>query len=150
MSNVFKLMDTIIVVFVGHCWWMIPIDGRAIIDLISIDILKHIFKYGYISTHFHIFINRRKKFLKKMLLFLAHLSTKCSWWAIVTGLCPSSVVVRRPSCVVRRASSVVRKHFYLNIFSSETTHWILTKLHRNDPWVVPYQTCSNRSSWLRK
>ena len=49
---------------------------------------------------------------------LAHLSTKC---AIVTGLCPSSVVVRRPST------------FYLNIFSSETAHWILTKLHRNDP-----------------
>jgi len=74
-------------------------------------------------------------------LFLAHLSTKCSWWAIVTGLCPSSVVVRR-------ASPVVRKRFYLNIFSSETTHWILTKLHRNDPWVVPYQSCSTRSSWL--
>ena len=35
-------------------------------------------------------------------LFLAHLSTKCLGWAIVTGLCPSSVVVRRPSCVVRR------------------------------------------------
>jgi len=28
-------------------------------------------------------------------LFLAHLSTECSWWAIVTGLCLSSVVVRR-------------------------------------------------------
>jgi len=42
---------------------------------------------------------------------------------------------------VRRASSVVRKLFYLNIFSSETTHWILTKLHRNDPWVVPFQLC---------
>jgi len=33
---------------------------------------------------------------------------------------------------------------------SETTHWILTKLHRNNPWVVPYQSCSNRSSWLHK
>ena len=32
-------------------------------------------------------------------MFLVHLSTKCSWWAIVTGLCPSSVVVRRSSCV---------------------------------------------------
>jgi len=29
-------------------------------------------------------------------LFLAHLSTKCSGWAIVTGLCPS-FVVRQPS-----------------------------------------------------
>ena len=54
-----------------------------------------------------------------------------------------SVVVRRPSCVVR-------KLFYLNIFSSATTHWILTKLHRNDPWVVPYQSCSNASDWLHK
>jgi len=63
--------------------------------------------------------------------------------AIVTGLCPSSVVVRRPSCVVR-------KLFYLNIFFSVTAYWILTKLHRNDPWVVPYQSCSNCSSWLHK
>ena len=62
--------------------------------------------------------------------FLAHLSTKCSGWAIVTGLCPLSVNL-----------------FYLNIFSSETTHWIWTKLHRNDPWVVPYQSCSNGSDW---
>jgi len=83
-------------------------------------------------------------------LFLAHLSTKCSWWAIVTGLCPSSVVVHRPSCVVRRPSCVERKLFYLNIFSSATTHWILTKLHRNDPWVVPYQSCSNGFDWLYK
>jgi len=44
--------------------------------------------------------------------------------------------------------SIVRQLFYLNIFSSETAHWILTKLHRNDPWVVPYQSCSNRSSWF--
>jgi len=29
-------------------------------------------------------------------MFLAHLSTKCSWWAIMTGLCPTSVV-RRPA-----------------------------------------------------
>jgi len=61
-----------------------------------------------------------------------------------------SVVRRRPSSIVRRASSVVRKLFYLNIFSSETTNWILTKLHRNDPWVVPYQSCSNGSDWLDK
>jgi len=61
-----------------------------------------------------------------------------------------SVVRRRASCGVRRPSSVVRKLFYLNIFSSETAHWILTKLHRNDPWVVSYQSCSNCSSWLHK
>jgi len=51
-----------------------------------------------------------------------------------------------------RALSVVRRPstFYLNIFSSETTHWIWTKLHRNDPWVVPYHSCSNGSDWLHK
>ena len=31
--------------------------------------------------------------------FLAHLSTKCSWWAIVVSGCPSSVVVCHPSSV---------------------------------------------------
>jgi len=56
---------------------------------------------------------------------------------------------RALSVVRRRPSSVVRKRFYLNI-SSETTHWILTKLHRNDPWVVPYQSSSNGSDWLHK
>jgi len=61
-----------------------------------------------------------------ILCILAHLSTKCSGWAIVTGLCPSSCVVRRPSCVVRQL-------FYLNILSSETAHWILTTLHWNGP-----------------
>ena len=63
-----------------------------------------------------------------------------------------SVVCRRPSSVVvrRRPSCVVRKLFYLNIFLSETARWILTKLHRNDPWVVFYQTCSNGSDWLHK
>ena len=43
---------------------------------------------------------------KIAVLFLAHLSTKCSWWAIVVSGCPSSVVVRRATCVVRRPSSV--------------------------------------------
>ena len=57
---------------------------------------------------------------------------------------------RSLSVVRRRASCVVRKLFYLNSFSSETAHWILTKLHRNDPWVVPYQSCSNGSDWLHK
>ena len=51
-------------------------------------------------------------------------------------------VVHRPSV---RASTIS-----LNNISSETTYWILTKLHRNDPLVVPYQSCSNRSSWLHK
>ena len=48
------------------------------------------------------------------------------------------------------SSCVVRQLFYLNIFYSETTHWILTKLHRNDPKVFLYQNCSNGYSWLHK
>ena len=35
----------------------------------------------------------------------------------------------------------------LNI-SSLTTDWILTNLHRNDPWLVLFQSCSNGSSPL--
>jgi len=73
--------------------------------------------------------------------FLAHLSTKCSselLWSFNVRP-PSSV---RP-CV--RPSTIS-----LNNISSETAYWILTKLHRNDPWVVLYQNCSNRSSWLHK
>ena len=64
-------------------------------------------------------------------------ASKCSGWAIVTGLCPSSCVVRRPST-------------FLLIFFSDTANWILTILHRNGPWVVPYQSCSNGFDWLNK
>ena len=35
-----------------------------------------------------------------------------------------------------------------NDIFSLTTNGNLTKLHRNDPWMVPYQSCSNRSIWL--
>jgi len=56
--------------------------------------------------------------------------------------------VRRPASVV--CASVRASTMSLNNISSETAYWILTKLHRNDPWVVPYQSCSNRSSWLHK
>ena len=64
-------------------------------------------------------------------------------WAFVILQCPASV---RPS--VR--PSVRASTISLNNISSETSYWILTKLHRNDPWVVLYQSCSNRSSWLHK
>ena len=59
-------------------------------------------------------------------MFLAHLST-----VLRVSYCdrPLSVVSRRPSCVVRQP-------FYFNI-SAETARWILTKLNRNGPWVVP-------------
>ena len=61
---------------------------------------------------------------------------------------------RSLSVVVRRASFVVRKLFYWNIFSSKTAYWILTKLHRNDPWVVIVQIvpvgCISRSRGKKK
>jgi len=47
-------------------------------------------------------------------VFLAHLSTKCSWWAIVVSGCPSSVVVRRATCVVLRPST-------FDVYTLETT-----------------------------
>ena len=74
----------------------------------------------------------------RRIVFLAHLSTKCS----VSFCDPSMSGVRCPSV---RPSTISLKNI-----SSETAYWILTKLHRNDPWVVPYQSCSNRSSWLHK
>jgi len=40
----------------------------------------------------------------------------------------------------------IRKTF--NDIFSLTTNGKLTKLHRNDPCVVPYQSCSNGSDWL--
>ena len=71
------------------------------------------------------------------------ISVEIYWLLCFTFL--ASYCDRPLSVVVRRPSSVVRKLFYLNIFSSEAAHWILTKLHRDDPWVVPYQSCSNCS-----
>ena len=103
---------------------------------------------------------------RKSLRFLAHIVWNCAFfprnvcekcktqtknyhWVI---LCLS--VVRQhfkllwPAFVRCPASSGVRKLFYLNNFFYETTYCILTRLDRNDPWVVLYQSCSNRSSWL--
>ena len=67
--------------------------------------------FSYLIAYFHqVRVDFKFSFdmAKKWLFicsFLAHLSTKCSWWAIVVSGCPSSVVVRRPSSVVRRAST---------------------------------------------
>ena len=57
-------------------------------------------------------------------LLLAHLSKKCSYWAI--GI----------SQYVRHVS---RQQFDLNDNSSYITGPILTKLHRNVPWVTRYK-----------
>ena len=77
-------------------------------------------------------------------LFLAHLSTKCSRWAFVTPSCPSSVV-RRP-CV--RASVRPSSTFHSNNFFSKTPWSNLMKLGRNVPWVTLFQVCSNGSGSL--
>jgi len=52
--------------------------------------------------------------LAKDSFLLAHLSTKCSWWAIVVSGCPSSVVVCRASSVERRPST-------FDVYTLETT-----------------------------
>ena len=63
---------------------------------------------------------------------------KLTWTQSAQGQLLWPAFVRRPSpCVVRRSSSVVRKLFYLNIFFSETTHWILTKLTGMIPMWSP-------------
>jgi len=86
-------------------------------------------------------------FLAHLSTKIAHLSTKCS----VSFCDPSMSGVRRPSSVRACVCACVRAStISLNNIFSETAYWILTKLFRNDPWVVPYQSCSNRSSWLHK
>ena len=72
-----------------------------------------------------------------MLLFISP-----EYKVLKVSFCDGPLSVVHPSV---RASTIS-----LNNFSSETAHWILTKLHRNDPWVVPYQSYSNGSDWLHK
>ena len=51
------------------------------------------------------------------------------------GQCPASCVVRRASCVVRCASTFSNDNY------SKANGPILTKLHRNDPGMMPKQNC---------
>ena len=69
-------------------------------------LLEYYFEQKKNFTPFYLCKVFSGKMIKNASLFLAHLSTNCSWWAIVVSGCPSSVVVRRASSVVRRASSV--------------------------------------------
>ena len=55
----------------------------------------------------------------------AHLSTKCSWWAIVVSQFPSSVV-RRPSCVVHRPSWGVYNCFKSILLLHPWVSWLDT------------------------
>ena len=71
------------------------------------------------KSHFEFFCIFKKILVHiNRFLFFAHLSTKCSWWAIVTGLCPSSIVVRRPSCVN-----------FLAHLSTKCSRWAFVMVH---------------------
>ena len=67
------------------------------------------------------------------LSFLAHLSRKCSWWAIVISLCPSSV-----RCQL----------FALNDFSSKRLDGFWNNLTQRFIWWPSTKNCSNRSAPL--
>ena len=82
-------------------------------------------------------------FSSNLFLFLAHLSTTCSGWAIMIALCPASIV-RRATCVMRLPQ------FTSNDISSVTTGRISTKVDRIVTLEVFYQTCSNSSAPLNK
>ena len=116
---------------VSGCLWLLR-HLTGFITLLSAD---------HISNYLHFTICSIETFICNH--FLAHLSTKCS----VSFCDPSMSGVRCPSSV---RASFRPSTISLNNISSETAYWILTKLHRNDPWVVPYQSCSNCSSWLHK
>ena len=79
-----------------------------------------------------LYISKRNHFINKILFI--KVKVNCTQSAQGELMWPALSVVRRPSCVVRQL-------FYLNI-SSKTAHCILTKLHRNDPYVFLYQSCS--------
>ena len=50
------------------------------------------------------------------------------------------VIARCPSCIRPFVCLSVRAlTFSLNIFSSETSYWILMKFHRNDPAIVHFR-----------
>ena len=63
----------------------------------------------------------------------AHLSHKLKV-SFVILLCPSSIV--------SLPLSVVRQQF---VYKQQTIRWIVTKLYRTNPWVVPFQSCSKNS-----
>ena len=58
------------------------------------------------------------------LSFLAHLSTRCSGWAIVIDQCPA------PMCLS------------VNNYLKNLLQQISMKFHRNDPWVMHFQKTS--------
>ena len=86
---------------------------------------------------------------KNTFVFVMNISSYAITFKLTWARSPASVV--RRACVRACVRASVRAStISLNNISSETTYWILTKLHRNDPWVVLYQSCSNLSSKLQK
>ena len=55
-----------------------------------------------------------------LLCFLAYLSTKCSWWAIVVSQCPS--------CVVRRAASTIALKAYFSYTPRPMTRYLVRSI----------------------
>ena len=54
----------------------------------------------------------------------------------------SFVILFCPSSIVSLPSFVVRQQF---VYKQQTIRWIVTRLYRTDPWVVPFQSCSKNS-----
>jgi len=48
--------------------------------------------------------------------------------------------------IIQKLFSIMTVQFHLNI-SIKTAYRVLTKLYRNDPWVVPYKCSSNGYYW---
>ena len=81
---------------------------------------------------FHILIVWFVQFSKLRDVFLAHLSMKCSWWAIVVSQCPSCVV-RCVSFVVRHAASTLALKAY-SFYTPGPIDSILGRKHWGDLW----------------
>ena len=69
---------------------------------------------------------------------LAHLSGSDK-----VSFCDHILSVVRRVCVCACVGACVHKQFL-----QKATYWILTKLHRNDPWLVLFQSCSVGSGQL--
>jgi hypothetical protein len=93
-----------------------------------------------------IFYEERVNLVGKLSAFLAHLTTKWSWWGIVMGLFPASVVVRRASFVVNNwvvnslAVTVLMDHH--QTLSKCLSQWNTDRVRR---WVISGQKLGHRS-----
>jgi len=66
--------------------YQVPTGSCLMYDTVRLSVSRRIDTKGSNSNL------KLENFVSQFQTFLAHLSTKCSWWAIVTGLCLSCVV----------------------------------------------------------